>query len=232
MTFIPANPRTLLFAKIFQRISAISSAFSLIYFFLFNSKEFLQSTLGFKSFFDCFNLPTVDSNPYIDIKETSFIKKELFNFAIILLFCAQHMFFARSWFKDLMIKITPSYVFFERALFNFLSSVFLFSGMFFHQPTETIVLNFSSKYTDFVMILLLFLHLLIDLWAFYDMKDADLGGFFLIKLFEENKGAHFPIQFKQKPPSLLSKLMRHPIYYCSLSHLWLGTTKITISRLV
>lgn len=232
MTFIPASPKTLFLAKSFQRISSITAMISMTYFFLFNSKEFLESALGLQSILKDFPLPTMESNSYININELSFIKREIFNFLFIALFCGQHMVLARGWFKDFMKKINIYYVFFERSIFNFLASVFLFTGMLFHQPSEEILLDFSNKYTDFVMIFLLFIHVLLELWAFHDMKDADIMGFALVKLFEENKGTHIPIHFKQKPPSLLSNLMRHPLYYCAFAHLWLATTKITTSRMI
>lgn len=232
MTFIPASPKTLFFAKSFQRVSSITAMFSMTYFFLFNSKEFLESVFGLQPLLKDFPLPTLESNSYIKINEPSFIKREIFNFLFIALFFAQHMILARGWFKDFMKKIDIYYVFFERSVFNFLASVFLFTGMFFHQPDGEIFLDFSNKYSDFLIAFLLFAHVLLEFWAFHDMKDADLMGFALVKLFEENKGIHIPIHFKQKPPSLLSNLMRHPLYYCAFAHLWLATTKITVSRMI
>lgn len=231
MPFIPATPRTLLWAKLFQRISAFLSFLSLTYFFLFLNIELLHLTLGFPE-----NLcrTTIDYNPFFSSEDhlSGLFLKETFNICLILVFSLQHSLMAREGFKEICKEINQKYVFFERSLFTFTASLCLGLALFLHQPNDKVFIDFSCTMTNSFMLFLLFLHVLLEFKAFYDMRDADLLGFAHIRLFEEKLGTTYPIEFIERKPSLLSQMMRHPIYYGLLAHLWLSSTKITYGRIM
>lgn len=231
MSFISATSGTIFWAKIFHRIAASLSIISLVYFFLFLSIDLLHETLDFPKFLI---LPTIDFNPFFKSEEylNDLFLKEFINIFLIIVFSLQHSFMAREGFKEIWKGINQNYVFFERSLFIFAASLFLGACLFLHQPNDKVLIDFSCAITNSLMLFLLFLHVLIEFKAFYDMRNADILGFAHIRLFEENLGTNYPIQFVEKKPSLLSQMMRHPIYYGSLAHLWLSSTKITYGRML
>ena len=240
MAFISASKQTIFLAKYFQRISALCAHFSLFFFIIFLNLDLFRAT------FQCLQtsqildfLPVVDKNPNFNFEsyfqtyfENIFFIKEVVNLTLFFPFSIQHIIMAREVTKNFMKNLNINYVFFERSIYVILSAIFLSNAFILHQPNDKVLLDFSNPLSNSLFSSLIILHILIELRTFYEMGEADVTGYGLIKIFEKYQGADFPIEFKEKPPSLISSLMRHPLYYCLLVHFWLGSTKITSGRLI
>ena len=135
---------------------------------------------------------------------------------------------ARENSKNIFMSINQNFIFFERSFFLILASFYLGICLLLHQPNPSIILDFSHPIMNVIFTILLILHGLLNLWAFFDL---DIAGFVRMRIFEKNAGTHVPIQFNPKPPTSLSKMMRHPIYYCAIAEIWLSSTKISYGRL-
>ena len=238
MVFISCSNSVLFLAKVTQRLATLIAMISLSFYFLYLSHELLVATFSLPNFSNLCGLPTIDQNPlfqihrFFGLKYETFIYKEVFNILILLLFCIHHSLMAREESKNFMMLISPNYVFFERSFYLLFAAFSLSLNCILHQPDPEIFLDFSHPIINMIFTILLLLHVLLNLFAFLDMGEADIVGFGLIKIFEENKGTHIPINFRQKPPSLLSKMMRHPIYYCATAEIWLSSTKISYGRII
>lgn len=238
MVFISCSNSVLFLAKVTQRVATLTAMISLSFYFLYLSHDLLIETLSLPNFSSIYGLPSIDKNSLFQIhrvfglKYETFIYKEVFNILILLVFCIHHSLMAREESKNFMMRISPKYVFFERSFYLLLAAFTLSFNCIMHQPNPEIFVDFSHPITNMIFTILLLLHLLLNIFAILDMGEADVLGFGLIKIFEENKGTHLPINFRPKPPSLLSKMMRHPIYYCAIVLIWVSSTKISYGRII
>ena len=132
---------------------------------------------------------------------------------------------AREVTKNLLKNLNMNYIFYEKSIYVMLSSIFLAIAFILHQPNNKVLLDFSNPVSNSVFSSFIIFHILLQLRIHYEMGEADIMGYGLIKIFEKNQGVDFPIGFKLKPPSLISNLMRHPPYYCFLVHFWMGQQK-------
>lgn len=240
MLFITSSKKLIFLAKWVQRFSSLAAILSISLFFLFLSQDLLRETIGLPKFLDFLPIPNIDKNRLLNIedwyndssKDYSLLKG-IFNITLIFIFSLQHSLMSREVIKKFFRNINKNYIFFERSIFNLSAAICLGICLYLYQPNDKTFIDISNSFTNSIFLFLLTLNLLLEMYAFYDMIEADdILGFGLIKIFEKNNGTFFPIEFKQKSPSLLSELMRHPIYFCSLSHLWLGATRISCGRMI
>lgn len=225
--FLQVSNSYLFFIQLFQIIGFILSMSSLSLFSLFLLQNTLHSILN------------ISLNTLLPEIDSTFIKKNILNIENIYfhnmllysLFFIQHILMSRSFFKDAMQKLTKYYFFIERYIFISLASLTLSIIIFYHKHDDYVLIKFNNIYLDIFLFIINLLHLFISLYiVFVDMKDSDILGIGILKKIKKEKGSNYPIEFTEKKSSLLSLMMRHPLYYSTLVLIWTSSSIISRGR--
>ncbi len=149
------------------------------------------------------------------------IEPLLFDAFLAVLFCLQHSLMVRPWFKQKALTTMPAAYF--GALFSIVSGVVLLLLMALWQESTVVIASITGGWR-WVLRGLFFLVLLLQAWALWSLKSADLFG----------------IEALVKPARARSDVIlatgayqwvRHPIYSTTLLLLWLYPD-ITADRLL
>ena len=222
--FIPIDDRTLVRVSLVQKIVAVISILA-----------FTQSGL-FPTGIRIFGSPTVMDGGcfklqnYLGRKVTT-TEKVLFNFMLYLPFIIQHMTMSRMWFKEAMQTMWRNYVFYERILFNLVTSILLFMMSWFFQADDKMIFEVKFPFASFIWMSISILALVLWVWSLADMSPDDVFCFGLLKEWKKNKGSRFPASIDSETQSILSLSCRFPHFFAILVFNIFGPTVYTATRL-
>eukprot|EP00349_Pseudokeronopsis_sp_Brazil_P001207 CAMPEP_0202957412 /NCGR_PEP_ID=MMETSP1396-20130829/1812_1 /ASSEMBLY_ACC=CAM_ASM_000872 /TAXON_ID= /ORGANISM="Pseudokeronopsis sp., Strain Brazil" /LENGTH=127 /DNA_ID=CAMNT_0049674871 /DNA_START=255 /DNA_END=638 /DNA_ORIENTATION=+ len=126
---------------------------------------------------------------------------------------------AKKWYKDFMIRVTKGYYYFILPqTFALVSGLALTALYLCFQPLNEEVIPYHPScavklFGGFV----LFLSLLVNLQANYDMLKCDVYGIVYVRKIDP-KGQEFPLPFVPKQLSRLAVCVRHPLFAAIILH--------------
>lgn len=222
--FIPIDERT------FQRVFLVQKVVYVISFV-----TFLQISL-FPTDISILGSPNILKNDIFNLdtflgRKVTLTEKLLFNFMLYLPFMIQHLTMSRMWFKKAVERHWRNYVFYERFVFNFASSISCLFMYVLHQPDERVIFNVDFPFASIIWYLLYAFGFFMSSWAAVDMGENDLHGFGLLKEFKAKKGSKFPACVDVKTNSILRASCRHPLYFSMFIYNTFGPTVYTATRL-
>lgn len=164
-------------------------------------------------------------------RKVTLTEKLLFNFMLSLPFIIQHLTMSRMWFKEALQKCWRNYVFYERLLFNLVSSISVLLMFGLYQTDDAVIFNVDFPFANVTWYALFALGMFLCLWSMLDMGENDILGFGLLKNFKKKKGSKFPAFVDVETKSILRASCRHPLYFSMFIYNTFGPTIYTATRL-
>lgn len=166
---------------------------------------------------------------YLGRKVTT-TEKVVFNLLLYVPFFVQHLVMARMWFKEAMQRRWRNYVFYERLLFNLVSSILCFFMFQLYQADDRVLFEIDFPYARVIWYVFYALGLGLLGWSVIDMGENDLFCFGLLRDWKKNKGSKFPAFVDVETQSILRASCRHPLYASLFVINTFGPTAYTATR--